>query len=67
MVTPMKIERIKKELKQTDLWMKTGIPQWKISLIENGMPPKPEEKKKIAKALGLTESKLFPTERHISL
>jgi len=59
MVTAMKIERIKQEKKQTDLWLETGIPQWKISLIENGMPPKPEERKKIAKALGINESELF--------
>jgi len=36
MVSPMKLTRIKKEITQVDLWMKTGIPQWRLSLIERG-------------------------------
>ena len=56
MVSPMKLERIKQGLRQMDLWMQTGIPQWRISLIERGLPPKPDERRKLAKALGIPES-----------
>jgi len=56
LVSSMKIERIKKEMSQIDLWMQTGIPQWRISLIERGLPPKPDERRKLAEALGIPES-----------
>ena len=56
MVSPMKLERIKQGLRQMDLWMQTGIPQWRISLIERGLPPKPDEQRKLSKALGMPES-----------
>jgi DNA-binding XRE family transcriptional regulator len=53
MVSSMKVERIKRGLSQTQLWVETGIPQWRISLIERGLPPKPEEARKLAEALSL--------------
>jgi transcriptional regulator with XRE-family HTH domain len=56
MVLPMRLERIKLGMSQIDLWMETGIPQWRISLIERGVPPKPDERRKLAKALGIPES-----------
>lgn len=59
MVSELRITRIKKEMTQVDLWLKTGIPQWRISLIERGIVPKFEERRKIAKALGTTESEIF--------
>ena len=60
MISPMKLERIKKEITQIDLWMMTRIPQWRISLIERGVPATPEEMKKIVSALGVPEQDLFP-------
>ena len=51
MVSQMKIERIKKGITQVDLWMETGIPQWRISLIERGIDPKPAEAQRIAETL----------------
>ena len=60
MVSAMKIARIKKEVTQIDLWMKTGIPQWRISLIERGITPKDEEAKKLSDALGEKCENLFP-------
>ena len=60
MVSSLRIERIKKEITQIDLWMATGIPQWRISLIERGISPKAEEKKKIAKALNCQVKEIFP-------
>ena len=52
----LKIERVKKDLTQYQLWMKTDIPQWRISLIERGLPPTPDERRKLAEALGIPES-----------
>jgi hypothetical protein len=60
MITAMKLARIKKELSQTDLWIKTGIPQWRLSLLERGIIPKPEEVKIIAEALGEKQEDIFP-------
>jgi transcriptional regulator with XRE-family HTH domain len=60
MVSPMKLTRIKKEITQVDLWMKTGIPQWRLSLIERGIVPKAEEAKKIADVLGKEPAEIFP-------
>lgn len=59
MPTRMKLRRIEKEKTQIDLWGETGIPQWRLSLIERGLPPRCEEAKKIAAALGSTSDELF--------
>jgi transcriptional regulator with XRE-family HTH domain len=55
----MKLERIRKGKTQTDLWQETGIPQWRISLIERGMPPKADEVRKLAEALRRPADELF--------
>jgi hypothetical protein len=54
MVSPLKIERVRRGLSQFQLWMKTDVPPWRISLIERGLPPKPEEARKLAEALNLS-------------
>ena len=56
MVSPMRLERLKLGITQIDLWTRTGIPQWRISLIERGVPPNPDERRKLAKALGMPEN-----------
>ena len=57
----LRMERILKGFNQYDIALKTGIPQSKISLIERGyLEPKKEEKRKIAKALNLKVSEIFP-------
>lgn len=66
MVSSLKIERIKKEITQVDLWMKTGIPQWRISLIERGIPPRRDEAKKIARALSCQVEEIFPQVEGVS-
>jgi transcriptional regulator with XRE-family HTH domain len=58
--TPAKLERVKRGMSQCDLWMQTGIPQWRISLIERGLPPKPEEARRLADALGLPMGAISP-------
>ena len=60
MITRMKLKRIEREKTQIDLWGETGIPQWRISLIERGMPPKFEEAQRISRALGARAEEIFP-------
>ena len=51
----LKLARIVKGISQWDLSQKTGIPNYRISLIENlRVEPKPEELKSLAEALETT-------------
>jgi len=51
----LKLTRITKHISQWDLSQQTGIPNYRISLIENGrVKPKPEELTLLAEALGTT-------------
>lgn len=59
-VSTMKLTRFQKGLTQVDLWQLTGIPQWRLSLIERGLLPKGDEADKIAKALGRAQEEIFP-------
>ncbi len=53
--------RVLKRLTQYDIQMRAGIPQCKISLIERGyLQPKEEEKKRLAKALGVRPEEIWP-------
>ncbi len=58
-VSPLRIERIKRGKTQIDLWQETGIPQWRISLIERGISPKPDEARKLAEALQVSPREIF--------
>ena len=58
-VSAMKFIRFQKGLTQVDLWQLTGIPQWRLSLIERGILPKAEEANKIASALGKDWREVF--------
>lgn len=60
MVSAMKLQRVKREISQIDLFLKTGIPQWRISLIERGIVPNSEEAQKISGVLGTDVHELFP-------
>jgi len=52
--------RFKAEKTQVQIALLTGIPQPKISFIENGYwKPSEEEKEKLAKALGVKKGWLF--------
>jgi transcriptional regulator with XRE-family HTH domain len=62
MVSVLRIERAKRGKTQVDLWMATDIPQWRLSLIERGVLPTPDERQKIAKALGVPEDDLFTSD-----
>lgn len=43
MVLQLRIERMKKGWNQAQLALRSGISQWKISFLERGLSPKPEE------------------------
>ena len=60
MVSPIKLKRVQKEISQTDLFLKTGIPAWRISLIERGIIPQEAEAEKLAHALNAPVNELFP-------
>lgn len=52
-----------KELSQLKLAFMTGIAPGDISRIENGwIKPYPSWRKRLSKALGISETELFPTE-----
>ena len=65
-VSKMKIKRTEKGKSQVDLWMETGVPQWRLSLIERGLSPKAHEAHKIASALNVDACKLFQTTVKVS-
>jgi len=57
----LRLARVKQRKSQYVLSFETGIPQSTLSLIEMGFrQPKPEEIKKITKALDSTANELFP-------
>jgi transcriptional regulator with XRE-family HTH domain len=53
--------RVVRQITQFQLRLQTGIHQSKISFIENGLiSPREDEKKKLAKALGVRVAEIFP-------
>ena len=55
--------RVLRRVSQYVIALKTGVQQSRISLIENELvTPREEEKKKIAKALGVKVQDIFPKE-----
>lgn len=57
--TPFKIERVKRELTQAELAALSGVPQHRISLLERGIKPRPEEAKALADAFEVSPEELF--------
>ena len=56
--------RVLRRISQFQLRIYTGIHQSKISLIENGLiEPKPDERKRLSRALGVKPEEIFPVER----
>ena len=53
MANLIKILRVAKGWSQTELAKKIGVVQQRVSLIENGLEPKPREIKKLAKIFEL--------------
>ena len=59
----LKLKRIDQDISQWDLSQTTGIPNYRISLIENGrVRPKAEELEALAKALGTTAEAITATD-----
>jgi len=60
----LKEVRNEREISQLKLSFLTGISPWDISRIENGwIRPYPGWRKRLATAMGATESELFPDEK----
>ena len=59
MISAMRLKRVQRDVSQVDLFLKTGIPQWRISLIERGIVPRSDEAEKIAEVLGANIKELF--------
>jgi transcriptional regulator with XRE-family HTH domain len=59
--TPFKIERVKRELTQAELAARSGVPQHRISLLERGVRPRPDEARALADVFGLEVPELFQT------
>jgi len=60
MASKMKIRRVIVGKSQLGLERETGIGQWRISLIERGLIPQPNEAALIASALGVKPEYIFP-------
>lgn len=58
--TTLKIERVRRGLRQADLSALTGIRQPKISLLEKGLPPEPKEALALSEVLRVPVEILFP-------
>ena len=67
MISPLREKRFFAEVSIYELGLKTGIQPSKISLIERGYKaPSPDEKKKLAIALGCETTEIFPAEETAS-
>jgi transcriptional regulator with XRE-family HTH domain len=60
MVSILRLERVIKELTQAELASRTGIPQWRISLLERGKAANDDERQRLAAALSVTPGALWP-------
>ncbi len=58
-VSRLRLERVKQGKTQSDVFLATGIPQWRVSLLERGIPPKDEEARKLARFLKVPSKALF--------
>jgi transcriptional regulator with XRE-family HTH domain len=62
-VTGLKIERIKNELTQSTLANLAKIPQHRLSELERGVHPKPDELERLARTLGVPPENLIKVEK----
>jgi transcriptional regulator with XRE-family HTH domain len=61
----LRLERIKRGWTQDDLGLRSGVPQYRISLIERGLTPNSDEAQRLCAALGLNEiEKVFRRVKH---
>jgi transcriptional regulator with XRE-family HTH domain len=61
MLTKLRIQRLKAGLRQIDLATLTGgiVPQHRLSLLERGVKPHPDEVQALARAFQVEASELF--------
>jgi len=62
-LTKIKLERIQRGLRQSDVAALTGgiVPQHRLSLLERGVKPRPDEAQALAQAFQVEASELFQT------
>jgi transcriptional regulator with XRE-family HTH domain len=62
MANALKLERVRRDLTQVDLAALTGdkVPQYRLSLLERGVRPRPDEAEALSEVLGLASRDLFP-------
>jgi transcriptional regulator with XRE-family HTH domain len=61
MLTPLRRERVLRQMSLYDIRARTGISVSKLSLVERGIErPSEDEKRRLAKALGVQIHELFP-------
>jgi len=60
MASPLRVARVLKDLSQEGLAGLSGVPRWRVSLLERGVIPKDGEAKAIGETLGVDPEKLFP-------
>jgi transcriptional regulator with XRE-family HTH domain len=60
MLSALRLKRLEKGLSQCDLFKKTDIGPWRISLLERGLLPQKDEAEKIAAALNASIKDIFP-------
>ncbi len=63
MLTNVKLERIQRGLRQADVAALTGglVPQHRLSLLERGVKPRPDEVQALAQAFQVNPEELFQT------
>lgn len=59
MILQLKIERLKRGWNQMQLCLKSGLPQWRISLLERGVTPKTKEAEILATLFEKSPDELF--------
>jgi transcriptional regulator with XRE-family HTH domain len=60
-MTTIKIERVKRGLRQVDVaaLTKGKVPQHRLSLLERGVTPRPDEARALANAFKMNPAELF--------
>jgi len=60
-LTPLRLARLKRDLTQFRLAVEAHVATGRVSMYERGLlEPTPDEKRRLADALGMTVEQLFP-------
>jgi transcriptional regulator with XRE-family HTH domain len=59
--TPFRLERVKREMTQDQLAALSGVSQHRISVLERGVTPRPDEARALADVFKVKPEELFQT------